>query len=167
MSTICFIRSQGTHNYDYVQQIANTGSKKRKYMLTKNQSPPFKTIMLVDDNQTDNMIHRRILTKANVAENIADFLFAEDALNYLKTSEGRNTDLIFLDINMPQMNGFEFLDELGKLNNNPKKLPIIVMLSTLNPNWDNDVSNKYPLIKHFFTKPLTEKFVFEIIESIA
>lgn len=136
-------------------------------MLTKNQSPPFKTIMLVDDNQTDNMIHRRILTKANVAENIVDFLFAEDALNYLKTIEGHDTDLIFLDINMPQMNGFEFLEELEKQKDNPKNLPVIVMLSTLNPNWDNDVSKKYPLIRHFFTKPLTEKFVFEVIESIS
>lgn len=135
-------------------------------MLTKNQSPLFKTILLIDDNQTDNIIHRRVLTKANVAEKIIDFLYAEDALNYLRTPEGSDAELIFLDINMPQMNGFEFLDEFIKLKDNPDDLPVVVMLSTLNPNWDNDVSLQYPLIKHFFTKPLTEKFIHNIVQSV-
>lgn len=135
-------------------------------MLTTSQTAPLNTIMLVDDNQADNMIHRRILQKMNIANNIVDFLYAEDALAYLKSPEGSNADLIFLDINMPQMNGFEFLDEFKKLKDNPDDLPAVIMLSTLNPNWDNDASQNYPLIKHFFTKPLTEKFVNSILESV-
>jgi len=134
-------------------------------MLTKNQTPPFKTVLLIDDNQADNIIHRRILQKANIALKIVDFSYAEDALNYLKSPEGRETELIFLDINMPQMNGFEFLDEFEKLKDNPDNLPVIAMLSTLNPNWDNDVSLNYPLVKHFFSKPLTEKFINEIVQA--
>ena len=134
--------------------------------MTNNQSAPLKTIMLVDDNQADNMIHRRILQKMNVAQNIVDFLYAEDALTYLRSPEGKQADLIFLDINMPQMNGFEFLDELKKLKDDPNDLPAVIMLSTLNPNWDEDASRNYPLIKHFFTKPLTEKFVNSILETV-
>jgi CheY-like chemotaxis protein len=135
-------------------------------MLTKNPSAPLNTIMLVDDNQADNMIHRRILQKMNIAKNVVDFLYAEDALAYLKSPEGKDADLIFLDINMPQMNGFEFLDEFKKLKTDPDDLPAVIMLSTLNPNWDEDASQNYPLIKHFFTKPLTEKFVNSILESV-
>ena len=135
-------------------------------MLTKNDSTPLRTIMLVDDNQADNMIHRRILQKMNVANKIVDFLHAEDALAFLKSHEDHSVDLIFLDINMPQMNGFEFLDEFKKIKDNPNDLPDVIMLSTLNPNWDDDVSRNYPLIKHFFTKPLTEKFVSSILDSV-
>ena len=135
-------------------------------MLRKNDTAVLNTIMLIDDNQADNMIHRRILQKMNVAKNIVDFLHAEDALVFLKSPDGKDIDLIFLDINMPQMNGFEFLDEFKKLNNDSNELPAVIMLSTLNPNWDEDVSRNYPLIKHFFTKPLTEKFVTSILDSV-
>ena len=135
-------------------------------MLSKNKSPFLKTILLVDDETADNIIHRRLLDNMCIADNIEDFIYAEDALNYLKTPEGKNTDLIFLDINMPRMNGFEFLDEFKNLEKNPEDLPMVVMLSTSNPNWDDDVSRKYPLIKHFFTKPLTEKFVLNVLETI-
>ena len=135
-------------------------------MLIKNQSSPLQTILLVDDDSADNIMHRRVLERMNVAENIQDFLYAEDALTYLGTPEGKNTSLIFLDIKMPRMNGFEFLDELIKMEDNPDDLPIIVMLSTSHPNWDDNASRKYPLIKHFFTKPLTEEFVTDILQNI-
>lgn len=138
----------------------------RNIMLAKNQTPSLKTILLIDDDSADNIIHRRLLENMNIADNIEDFLFAEDALSFLKSEEGQDTDLIFLDINMPRMNGFEFLDEFKKLKSNPEDLPMVVMLSTSNPNWDDDVSRNYPLIKHFFTKPLTEKFVVNILDSI-
>lgn len=135
-------------------------------MLARNKTPTLKTILLIDDDSADNIIHRRLLENMNIADNIEDFIYAEDALIYLKSEEGKDTDLIFLDINMPRMNGFEFLDEFKNLSDNPEDLPLVAMLSTSNPNWDDDVSRNYPLIKHFFTKPLTEKFVVNILESM-
>lgn len=135
-------------------------------MLTKDRSASLKKILLVDDNQADNMIHRRLLEKLNVAQHIVDFLYAEDALNYLKSPEGADTDLIFLDINMPQMNGFEFMDEFKMIRENPDDLPAVVMVSTSNPNWDKDAIENYPLIRRFFSKPLTDKLVMEIIQSV-
>lgn len=135
-------------------------------MPTNTSPPPFEKIILIDDDSADNILHRRLLERMNIAETILDFIYAEDALTYLKSSEGQNTSLIFLDINMPRMNGFEFLDEFKQLKNNPDDLPMVVMLSTLNPNWDEDVSRNYPIIKHFFTKPLTEDSVKDILQSI-
>jgi len=135
-------------------------------MLRKNSTPIINTILLVDDNPADNMVHRRILQGMNIAEKILDFLYAQDALDYLKSPDGKDAELIFLDINMPQMNGFEFLDEFKNLKSNPNELPAVVMLSTMNPNWDNDVSKNYPIIRHFFSKPLTEKYINKILNEL-
>src|SRR5438445_13790262 len=92
-----------------------------------------KCIMLVDDNPDDNFFHERVIKKDNAAEFVVAKQTGMDALEYLKSkksNEDPHPDLIFLDINMPGMNGWEFLEEYNKLDEIFKSRAIIIMLTT-------------------------------------
>lgn len=119
-----------------------------------------KNILLVDDDEATNYIHKRVIMQMNCAENVVVKDSGIDALQYLKTeTEGKypQPDLIFLDVNMPAMDGWEFLEEYNNLTEDQLAKSIIVMLTTsLNPD-DRDKANTIPLISGFLSKPLTEE----------
>src|SRR6476646_5150062 len=92
-----------------------------------------KCIMLVDDNADDNFYHERVIRKSNVADNVISKQTGIDALDYLrskKENDNMHPNLIFLDINMPGMNGWEFLEEYNKLDAKFQSQALVVMLTT-------------------------------------
>jgi CheY-like chemotaxis protein len=127
-----------------------------------------KCIMLVDDNADDNFIHARVIKQSNAAVNVIEKQTGRDALEYLKsTKNDRDThpDLILLDINMPGMNGWEFLEEYNKLDEQLQSQAIIVMLTT-SDNPDHKVKAKATNIaSDFRTKPLTKGMLEEILNQ--
>lgn len=122
-------------------------------------------ILLIDDDESTNYLHRRIINKMNCTQLLE---VAEDgtmALNYLsQTPQPKVTpDLIFLDINMPIMNGWEFLQEYCTLQVKQPVKPVMVMLTT-SLNHDDEVkAGTLPEINEFRNKPLTREMVAEII----
>ncbi|WP_405564941.1 response regulator [Polaribacter sp. Asnod6-C07] len=113
-----------------------------------------KKVMLIDDNHPTNFIHTKIITKVKPTTEILVHDKAEEALNHLKSTEVL-PEIIFLDINMPGMDGWEFLEEYEKMTDFKEKCIIIVMLTTsLNPE-DVKKSEKYISINGFEHKPLT------------
>jgi CheY-like chemotaxis protein len=120
-----------------------------------------KCIMLIDDNEDDNYIHELILNEEHAAEHIVVTESGFDALEYLQTSKVI-PDLIFLDINMPKMNGWEFLDEYNQTGLHKTSQVIIIMLTTsMNPA-DAEQARKNKIVSGFETKPLSHEMLRKI-----
>lgn len=130
-------------------------------------------VLLIDDNEDDNFFHRRAMEKAGRVEMIDVCLDGGDALDYLQNKgkyavRGQDyprPDLIFLDINMPRTNGWEFIDKYALLHPRFIGGPIIVMLTTsLNPN-DRLRAENCTFVREFMTKPLKQQTFLEILDK--
>ena len=119
--------------------------------------------MLIDDNDDDNFFHERTIKKSNIAENVITERSADNALDRLKNKMDNIPDLIFLDVNMPGMNGWEFLHEYSKLDKHLQSRMIIVLLTTSeNP---DDKLKAENINCDFRTKPLTKEMLNEIVDT--
>lgn len=120
----------------------------------------FKTCLLIDDNYIDNFVTRKILEGSNFAETITIVRSATEAINSLKNGELK-PDVIFLDVRMPLMSGFEFLDEYDKMDIDKEGIKIFMLSSSLDPvDMRRSSDNKY--ITQFIHKPLTRKALEEL-----
>lgn len=117
--------------------------------------------ILIDDDPIINLVHKRILQKVEDTAQIEIFISGINALQYFKENEA-NGQVVFLDINMPEMNGFEFLDELLKNKTIQKdKLSIYILTSSLN-NKDREKAKRYPILKGYLGKPLNVEAVLNL-----
>jgi CheY-like chemotaxis protein len=121
----------------------------------------YKTCLLIDDNYIDNFVTRRILESSNFADSVVVSQSATEAIDSLR-SGSVVPDVIFLDIRMPGMGGFEFLQEYDKIDIEGKKsIKIFMLSSSLDPtDMKKSGNNKY--ITQFIHKPLTQKALDEI-----
>lgn len=115
-------------------------------------------ILLIDDDEPTNFLNEMIISQLNCTKSIVAKQSGREALDYLSTEQDGvfpQPDLILLDINMPGMNGWEFLDKYKELDKAQKGKVIIMMLTTsLNPD-DEAKANGITDIKSFMRKPLT------------
>jgi CheY-like chemotaxis protein len=121
----------------------------------------FNTCLLIDDNYIDNFVTRKILENGNFADNIIVIQSPHEAIDALRSGSIK-PDVIFLDIRMPMMTGFEFLQEYEELNlDNKEQVKIFMLSSSLDPtDMNNSKSNKY--VASFVHKPLTHKALEEL-----
>jgi CheY-like chemotaxis protein len=124
----------------------------------------YRSIMLIDDNEMDNFINQRMIGTSNITEHIYTHNGARSAIEFLKNMEKISSDIshefpevIFLDIDMPLMDGFAFLDEFDKMKEETKKnCKIIMLTSSINP-YDINKSKKYDYVKKYIKKPLSQE----------
>jgi len=117
-----------------------------------------KFLVFIDDDYATNFYHKIIVRDSGLVEKYTFFSDPEEALSFFKNlteeEQPEIPDAIFLDVNMPKIDGWGFLEEYGKLP--VVKSPIIIMLTTsMNPD-DQLKAKANPLVKGFNSKPLTE-----------
>lgn len=121
-----------------------------------------KNIMLIDDNGIDNFISNHIVTKSGVADKVSLMSSAIDALEHLemvKEDYEEFPDLIFLDISMPVMDGFGFLNEVSRFPKVSEHRCFIVMLTSSNNKNDIERAKQYSVVKDYFVKPLKAEMI--------
>ena len=125
----------------------------------------YDSVMLIDDNEIDNLINQKMVEAAGLSKYIYTHTGAKSAIEFLKNIEQLGDDIvssvlpdvIFLDIDMPLMDGFQFLEEFNKLKDSTKgKCKIVMLTSSINPQ-DVSKSKKYDAVKKYLNKPLSQE----------
>lgn len=127
--------------------------------------PPIGTLLAIDDNKIDQMIVKRIIERSGLVGELLQFFYAEDALAYLRDAPGP-VDAIILDINMPRMDGFEFLEAATAEFGDTFAAIVVVMLSTSLDATDTERARKSPLVREFFDKPLVREHIERIAANL-
>lgn len=130
-------------------------------------------ILLIDDNPADNTYHKIIIAEANVCNHIQIATSGQQAIDYIIKANDPNQspelfpkpDLILLDINMPGMNGFEFLEIYHTLEEDQKSKAVVIMLTTsLNPD-DKTKAMGFKEVSEFQNKPLTVEVIQDTVKK--
>jgi len=120
-------------------------------------------ILVIDDSPEDLFFHRRMIRKIDPGADITDFSYAEDALNYIASSQGGLITLILLDINLPRIDGFEFLRRYDGLRAGLYRTPAIyVMSGSIDPN-DREHAIRLSVVDGYLAKPLREEVLQDVL----
>ncbi len=131
------------------------------------------TVLCVDDDPITLMLCKKVIMKSNFSKKIYSAINGEDALKFFddlinkQDSEIKDfPQLIFLDLNMPVMNGWEFLSVFSKNQylENFSKTKVVVLSSTIDPN-DIEKSKEYPMVVEFLSKPITTE-ILELLKNV-
>jgi CheY-like chemotaxis protein len=125
------------------------------------------SVLLVDDDNINNFINERLIKKLAMTQHVNIAVNGEEALDFLRKKNSVQEampDLILLDINMPVMDGFEFLKEYEKLEIADKEKVVITMLTTSTNPGDMDKFSKAK-VASYINKPLTEPKLIEIMKK--
>ncbi len=142
--------------------MANHIVNKVQLEVDKNRFP---FLVFIDDDEAINFLHELVVKKSGLCERYKFFTKAEDALVFFADLDSNETpSAIFIDINMPKIDGWEFLKRYTKLN--LLETPIVIMLTTsLNPS-DRQKAEANPLVYQFLNKPIKKEHLSQLLEKL-
>lgn len=124
-------------------------------------------ILIIDDHLVDVFITSKVIENSGLAKKILEYNSPFKALDYLRKNEAELEwipDLIMLDINMPLVDGFRFLDEFAQLGENVrKKTKIVFLSSSVNPD-EIERAQKNQYVVKFISKPLNSEKLRKLFE---
>jgi CheY-like chemotaxis protein len=127
-----------------------------------------KSMLIVDDNDTDRYIIKRFTEKSQLFDHVYSLNDGEEAYDHFKNEEesarevgdGFPPSVVLLDVNMPRMNGFEFLEKFSELPNHKKfNTLFIAMLTSSEDDEDKKKALQYPFVSLFLPKPFKKEYV--------
>ena len=127
---------------------------------------PLEEILLIDDSDADNFLHRRVIDKVGCTNNVEVRENGREALEYLEETRANapsRPTLIFLDLNMPWVDGWEFLQTYEATDG--RKPPVIVMLTTSHNPDDRARAEAHSSVADFLLKPLTKESLRQILQK--
>ncbi len=122
--------------------------------------------IVIDDSKLDCFIAEKIIKNTGHCDECKVFQQATEGLEYIKNKTDKNETVVFVDIQMPVMNGFEFVEAFEGLADDVKEPYSIYMLSSsIN---ENDIAKVkgYASVKHFLNKPLTNDTIAAVLEEL-
>ncbi len=128
--------------------------------MTRNSKKP---ILFVEDDHVDAMTVKRAFKDLKVANPLAHTINGEQALEYLRNEGNRKPCVILLDLNMPKMNGIEFL-KIAKADDTLRKIPVVVLTTSRE---ERDIVESFELsVAGYIVKPVDYKKFVEAIRTI-
>lgn len=130
--------------------------------------PAFEKVMVIDDTAIDMYISLRILSKNHFVNNPLEYNNAIDALQYLQDNQHISSmlpDIIFIDIYMPLMSGFEFMEAYEKLHDTLKNKCRVFIISSTSDARDIARIESDKNVTAFNQKPITNEFLQQIING--
>lgn len=127
-----------------------------------NVEPKFETVMIIDDNTIDIYISSRMITKNNFGKKVLEYSDSEEALKYLQKNQDTISALpqvIFVDIYMPGMSGFQFLEEYDKLSADLKNYCKVFIISSTIDDFDIARAQSDTNVVSFQVKPINKEFL--------
>ncbi|WP_219223234.1 response regulator [Pedobacter antarcticus] len=128
-----------------------------------------KKFMLIDDDEIFVFLTKKTILKVSADVEVQVFADGQQAISHLQCIAGHTNlfpDAIFLDLNMPVMDGWEFLDEYQKLEDFPfNEVPLYIVSSSISP-YEMDRSAGIPVVTEFIIKPLVKEKFLEILENL-
>lgn len=125
------------------------------------------TAILIDDNPIDQRLYKKILMRSDLVGEVITFSLAGPALDFLRENRTQKIDVIFLDINMPMMDGFEFLEAATEEFKDGFTEIVVAMLTTsLNP-VDKERARKFDVVREYITKPLTKQHIQDVVAFLS
>ncbi|MCU0422938.1 MAG: response regulator [Bacteroidia bacterium] len=123
--------------------------------------------IIIDDNKIDLLVAFKAIEMSHIEHgDIHQFQSGTDALAFIKTYKPKQKVIMLVDIQMPVMNGFQFMDEFEALPAKTKKLFHCMFLTSSSNDIDRLRAQKYPSIKSFLNKPFTSEVVAGIIKNL-
>ena len=126
-------------------------------------------ILIIDDDEINNFIAAKLIDKIPPKAKVSTCINGQEGINFVRNklnNQNEFPDIIFLDINMPLMNGWEFLEEYEQIKNDIKKKVTINMLSSSVYNDDITKAETYTTVNKFISKPLTVDKIKDLYESL-
>lgn len=122
-------------------------------------------ILFVDDSAEDSFFVRRVLKKTCPDRTVYEFTYAEEALHFLRSPGRPPVDLALVDIAMPRMDGFEFVELYSNLYPELRGAArLFIMSSSLDPS-DQARALAHPIISGYVKKPLTPEVLHELLDT--
>lgn len=126
----------------------------------------FQTVFLVDDNEVDLFVQKRFIEMKQFAGNIVTFSSPSKALEALTSNPTHIPGILFLDLNMPMLNGFEFLERVRESSQDLFNRLRVVVLTSSNSQMDRDRAFSFSNVIRFIPKPLTAQGLDELLHNL-
>jgi two-component system, chemotaxis family, chemotaxis protein CheY len=125
------------------------------------------TFSIIDDDELFQFTIKRVIKSTELVDKVLQFFDGETALNYFSEKKKFNPilpDIIFLDLNMPVMNGWQFLEAFLDLQYPKKAITIYICTSSVNPK-DIAMYKKYSDVSGYFLKPISKTEIYSILDN--